>query len=62
MAKLKDLDIMEINKWFEEALNRLSKVDRKTKMRMRKKIRDEVYFLLTWEKPTPSMIMNRWEG
>lgn len=61
MAKLKDLDIMEINKWFEEALNRLSKVDRKTKMRMRKKIRDEVYFLLTWEKPTPSMIMNRWE-
>lgn len=61
MAKLKDLDIMEINKWFEEALNRLSKVDRKAKMRMRKKIRDEVYFLLTWEKPTPSMIMNRWE-
>lgn len=61
MAKLKDLDIMEINKWFEEALNRLSKVDRKMKMRMRKKIRDEVYFLLTWEKPTPSMIMNRWE-
>lgn len=59
MAKLKDLDIMEINKWFEEALNRLSKVDRKMKMRMRKKIRDEVYFLLTWEKPTPSMIMNR---
>lgn len=61
MAKLKDRDIMEINKWFEEALNRLSKVDRKAKMRMRKKIRDEVYFLLTWEKPTPSMIMNRWE-
>ena len=52
---------MEINKWFEEALNRLPKVDRKTKMRMRKKIRDEVYFLLTWEKPSPSMIMNRWE-
>ena len=61
MAKLKDRDIMEINKWFEEALNRLPKVDRKTKMRMRKKIRDEVYFLLTWEKPSPSMIMNRWE-
>lgn len=59
MAKLKDLDIMEINKWFEDALNRLSKVDRKMKMRMRKKIRDEAYFLLTWEKPTPSMIMNR---
>ena len=61
MAKLKDRDIMEINKWFEEALNRLPTVDWKTKMRMRKKIRDEVYFLLTWEKPSPSMIMNRWE-
>ena len=61
MAKLKDRDIMDINKWFEEALNRLSKIDRKRKMRMRKKIRDEVYFLLTWQKPTASMIINRWE-
>ena len=61
MAKLKDRDIMDINKWFEDALNRLSKVERKKKMRMRRKIRDEVYFLLTWEKPTPSMIINRWE-
>ena len=52
---------MDINKWFEEALNRLSKIDRKRKMRMRKKIRDEVYFLLTWQKPTASMIINRWE-
>ena len=61
MAKLRDRDIMDINKWFEDALNRLSKVDRKKKMRMRRKIRDEVYFLLTWQKPTPSMIINRWE-
>ena len=61
MAKLKDLDIMEINKWFEEALNRFYMVYRKTKISMLKKFRDEVYFLLTWEKPTPSMIMNRWE-
>jgi hypothetical protein len=52
---------MDINKWFEDALNRLSKVDRKEKMRLRRKIRDEVYFLLTWEKPTPVMIINRWE-
>jgi len=52
---------MDINKWFDEALNRLSKVDRKKKMRMRRKVRDEVYFLLTWQKPTPSMILNRWE-
>ena len=61
MGRLRDRDIMDINKWFEDALNRLSKVDRKKKMRMRRKIRDEVYFLLTWEKPTPVMIINRWE-
>ena len=61
MARLRDRDIMDINKWFDEALNRLSKVDRKKRMRMRRKVRDEVYFLLTWEKPTPSMIINRWE-
>ena len=52
---------MDINQWFENTLNQLSKVDRKQKMRLRRKIRDEVYFLLTWEKPTPMMIMNRWE-
>ena len=28
---------------------------------MRKKICDELYLLLTWEKPTPDIIMNRWE-
>ena len=61
MAKLRDRDIMDINKWFDEALNRLSRVDRKERMRMRRKVRDEVYFLLTWEKPTPNMIINRWE-
>jgi hypothetical protein len=61
MARLKDRDIMDINKWFEDTLNRLSKIERKQKMRMRRKVRDEVYFLLTWEQPTPSMIINRWE-
>ena len=52
---------MDLQKWFEEALSRISKVDRKQKMKMRKKIRDELYLLLTWEKPTPDAIMNRWE-
>ena len=52
---------MELLKWFEDALSRISKVDRKGKMKMRKKIRDELYLLLTWEKPTPDAIMNRWE-
>ena len=30
-------------------------------MRMRRRIRDEVFNLLTWEQPTPTSIMNRWE-
>jgi hypothetical protein len=28
---------------------------------LEKKIRDEVYLVLTWEEPTPSGIFNRWE-
>lgn len=28
---------------------------------MRKKIRDEVFLLMTWEKPTPKAIISRWE-
>ena len=28
---------------------------------MRRKVRDEIFFLLTWEKPSPSAILNRWE-
>jgi len=52
---------LDINKWFEDASSRLSKIDRQKKMKMIRKIRDEVYFRLTWEKPTPSMIINRWE-
>jgi hypothetical protein len=28
---------------------------------LRRKIRNEVYLVLTWEKPTPSGIFNRWE-
>ncbi len=61
MAKITDLDILELRKFFEEALTRAQRVDKRQKMRMRKKIRDEIYLLLTWEKPTPTGIMNRWE-
>ena len=59
--KLREPDLIEISKWFETALNRMSKVDRKKKERMRRKVRDEVFLLLTWEQPTPSVIFNRWE-
>ena len=61
MAKITDLDIMEIRQVFEDALSRAQKADKRQKMRLRRKIRDEVYLLLTWEKPTPTGIMNRWE-
>lgn len=59
--RIKDKDIMDLYKCFEDALNRASKVERKEKMKMRKKIRDELYLLLAWERPTPDVIMNRWE-
>jgi hypothetical protein len=61
MAKITDLDILELRNFFEEALSRAQRADKRQKMRMRKKIRDEVFILLTWEKPTPKAILNRWE-
>jgi len=61
MARVTDLDIMEIRQVFEDALGRSQRADKRKKMRFRRKIRDEIYLLLTWEKPTPTGIMNRWE-
>ena len=61
MAKITDIEVQEIRKFFEDGLNQAQGADKRQKMRMRRKIRDEVFNLLTWEKPTPSGIMNRWE-
>jgi hypothetical protein len=61
MAKISDLDVQEIRQFFENGLNQAQGADKRRKMRMRRKIRDEVFNLLTWEKPTPTGIMNRWE-
>jgi hypothetical protein len=61
MARITGLDILELRKFFEDALVRSQRADKRQKMRMRKKIRDEIFLLLTWEKPTPAAIMNRWE-
>jgi hypothetical protein len=59
--ELNEQDIYELRMWFEEALNRTpKKVEKQKKMRMRRKIRDESFLLLTWEKPTPSAIIKRW--
>ncbi len=61
MPRITDLDIMEIRQFFEESLSQAQRADKRQKMRMRRRIRDEVFNLLTWEKPTPTGIMNRWE-
>ena len=59
---LDEKDIYDLRMWFEEAFNRSpKKVEKQKKMRMRRKVRDEIFFLLTWEKPSPAAIMNRWE-
>ena len=61
MARITDLDVLELRQLFEDALVRSQRADKRQKMRMRKKIRNEIFLLLTWEKPTPTGIMNRWE-
>ena len=61
MAKISDIDVQEIRQFFEDGLSQAQGADKRQKMRMRRKIRDEVFNLLTWEKPTPAAIMNRWE-
>ena len=59
---LNEKDIYDLRMWFEAALNRIPKnIDKQEKLQMRKKIRDEISFLFTWEKPSPSAIINRWE-
>jgi hypothetical protein len=61
MAKITDLDVLDIRQIFEDNLTQAQRADKRQKMRMRRRIRDEVFNLLTWEKPTPTAIMNRWE-
>ena len=53
MARITDLDILELRQFFEEALARSQTADKRQKMRMRKKIRDEIFLLLTWENRHP---------
>ena len=43
------------------AMNQITKMDRKDKMKMRKKIRDELNILLSREKLTPDVIFGRWQ-
>jgi hypothetical protein len=59
--KLKDADIQDLNDFFEESLNRAQKVDKQQKIHFRKKIRNELFFLMGWELATPSAVISRWE-
>ncbi|MFO7706788.1 MAG: hypothetical protein R6V84_01355 [Desulfobacterales bacterium] len=59
--KLKDADIQDLNEFFEESLNRAQKIDKQQKIHLRKRIRNELFFLMGWELATPSAVMNRWE-
>ena len=59
--KLTQADIYDIREWFEDNLGCVQRVDKKIKMRIRKKIRDELFLLLTKEQSSPTEIMNKWE-
>jgi hypothetical protein len=59
--KLKDADVKELNDMFEEALNRAQRLDRQQRIHLRKKIRNELFALMSWELATASAIIGRWE-
>jgi len=59
--KLKDADIKDLHDMFEEALNRAQRLDKQQRIHFRKKIRNELFALMSWELATASAIMSRWE-
>ena len=61
IMKLKDLDIKDLYEKFEEALNRAQRLDKQQRIHFRKKIRNELFALMSWELATADAIMSRWE-
>ena len=59
--KLKDVDVKDLYEMFEEALNRAQRLDKPQRIHFRKKIRNELFSLLSWDLATPAAIMSRWE-
>jgi hypothetical protein len=59
--KLKDIDIKELYDMFEEALNRAQRLDKQQRIHLRKKIRNELFAVMSWEIATAAAIMSRWE-
>ncbi len=59
--RLKDIDVKELSERFEDALNRAQRIDRQERIRIRKKIRNELFTLQGWELASADAIINRWE-
>ena len=59
--KLKDADINDLHDLFEEALNRAQRLDKQQRIHFRKKIRNELFALMSWEPAAASAVMSRWE-
>lgn len=59
--KLKDIDVKDLYDMFEEALNRAQRLDKQQRIHLRKKIRNELFALMSWELATADGIMSRWE-
>lgn len=55
------MDVQDLGKLFEEGLNRLQNMDKREKIRLRRRIRDELFSLLGWELASPAGIIKRFE-
>ncbi len=59
--KLKDAHVKELFEMFEEALNRSQRLDKQQRIHLRKKIRNELFSLMSWDLATASGVLARWE-
>lgn len=59
--KISDQDVVEMMEFFEEALNRGTRIDKQRKIQLRRKIRNELYSLMGWDLATAEAVMSRWE-
>jgi hypothetical protein len=59
--KLKDVDVLQMMEFFEDAMNRSVRLEKQRKIQLRRKIRNELYSLMGWDLATPEAVMSRWE-
>jgi hypothetical protein len=60
IMKLKDQDILEFSEFFESALTRAANMDKQQKIRLRRKVRNELYSMLGFEFIAADAVMSRW--